>query len=153
MVTEQDVCYACGMESRRSLRDVGGTSGGLGEFVAGFVMACAGGWLLIHQVTVMSSFWSLFGMNASGLSLVPVLVGVGFLFFDGRSILGWLLTAGGVIFLFVGIIANLHIYFRPTSLFNTILMLGLLAGGLGLIARSLRAHRNAAAGEEPGQAP
>jgi hypothetical protein len=40
----------------------------------------------------------------------------------------------------MGIIANLHIYFRPTSLFNTLIMLGLLVGGLGLIARALRAH-------------
>lgn len=36
---------------------------------------------------------------------------------------------------------NLHIYFQPTSLFNTIVMLVLLAGGLGLIARALRPHR------------
>ncbi len=35
---------------------------------------------------------------------------------------------------------NLHIYFRPTSLFDTILMLVLLAGGIGLVARSLRPH-------------
>ena len=38
-----------------------------------------------------------------------------------------------------GIIVNLQIYFRPTSLYNTLIMLALLAGGLGLIARSLRA--------------
>ena len=34
---------------------------------------------------------------------------------------------------------NLHIWFRPTSLYNTLVMLVLLAGGLGLIARSLKA--------------
>jgi len=39
-----------------------------------------------------------------------------------------------------GVIANMHIYFRSTSLFNTLLMLILLVGGLGLIARSLRPH-------------
>ena len=37
-----------------------------------------------------------------------------------------------------GIIASLHIYFAPTSLFDTIVILGLLAGGIGLVARSLR---------------
>jgi uncharacterized protein len=37
-----------------------------------------------------------------------------------------------------GILVNLAIFFRPTSLFNTLLMLILLVGGLGLIARSLR---------------
>jgi hypothetical protein len=35
---------------------------------------------------------------------------------------------------------NLHAYFQPTSLFNTLLMLGLLAFEIGLIARSPRPH-------------
>ena len=39
-----------------------------------------------------------------------------------------------------GIITNLAIYFRPTSLFNTLMMLALLAGGIGLVARSLKAR-------------
>jgi hypothetical protein len=33
---------------------------------------------------------------------------------------------------------NLRVYFEPTSLFNTVVMLVLLAGGVGLIARSLK---------------
>ena len=41
-------------------------------------------------------------------------------------------------------IANIHIYFQPTSLFNTMVMLILLAGGLGLIARALRPQRGSA---------
>ncbi len=36
---------------------------------------------------------------------------------------------------------GMHIYFRPTSLYNTLIMLALMAGGLGLIARSLKASR------------
>jgi len=33
---------------------------------------------------------------------------------------------------------NMDIYFRQTTLFNTLVMLGLLFGGLGLVARSLK---------------
>jgi hypothetical protein len=51
------------------------------------------------------------------------------------------LTAAGAIFILGGVIANLHIYFQPTSLFNTLTMLILLVGGLGLIARSLLPHK------------
>jgi len=138
------------MDSKRSLHDAGGTPGGVGQFVGGLAMACAGGYLLTRQVTVMSSFWNLYGMNAFGLTLVPMLIGVGILFFDGRSVAGWLLTIAGAVFILAGIIANLHIYFEPTSLFNTLVMLVLLAGGLGLIARSLRPHGNPSAGEERG---
>jgi hypothetical protein len=44
------------------------------------------------------------------------------------------------VIIFVGILVNLQIYFQPTSLYNTILMLVLLAGGIGLVARSLRPY-------------
>ena len=120
------------------LRGAGGTEGGLGLFLLGFVMAIAGGYLLTSQVTVTSGFWTMWGHNAFGLTLLPFVVGIAFLFFDGKSVVGWVLTIAGAVILFVGIIANLEIYFRATSLFNTIVMLVLLLGGIGLIARSVR---------------
>ena len=121
-------------------KGAGGTPGGLGEFFAGLAMTAGGGYLLLNQVTVTSGFWQLWGYNAFGISLIPLLIGIALLFFDGRSKLGWLLTAGGALVILLGILTNLTIFFRPTSLFNTLIMLGLLAGGLGLIARSLRSH-------------
>ncbi|MCA1852093.1 MAG: hypothetical protein LC647_06785 [Beggiatoa sp.] len=121
-------------------RGAGGTPGGIGEFLLGLGMAVAGGYWLTSSVTVRSAYWTLWGHNAFGLSLVPLVVGCGILFFNGRSIFGWLMTFGGAVIIVVGIIMNLHIYFRPTSLFDTILMLVLLAGGIGLVARSLRPH-------------
>ncbi len=119
-------------------RGAGGTEGGIGTFLIGFAMAVAGGWLLTNQVTVTSGYWRLWGYNAFGLSLLPFVIGIAFLFFNGKSVVGWLLTLAGAVIIFIGIIANLDIYFRPTSLFNTLLMLVLLLGGIGLIARSLR---------------
>src|SRR5215203_4668901 len=120
-------------------RGAGGTRGGVGEFLLGLGMAVAGAYLLTQQVTVTSGYWTLWGYNAFGLSLLPLLFGIGLLFFNGRSIAGWLLTFA-VVVIFVGIIANLGVYFQSTSLFNTLVMLVLLAGGVGLVARSLRAH-------------
>jgi predicted membrane channel-forming protein YqfA (hemolysin III family) len=120
------------------LRGAGGTEGGIGMFLMGFVMAVAGGYLLTNQVTVTSGYWHLWGYNAFGLSLLPFVVGIGFLFFNGKSPVGWVLTIAGAVILFVGIIVNLDLYFRPTSLFNTLIMLVLLLGGIGLVARSLR---------------
>ncbi len=127
-------------EEARITRGAGGTSGGVGEFLLGLGMSVAGAYLLTQRVTVTSGYWMLWGYNAFGLSLLPLLLGIGLLFFNGRSIAGWLLTFAGVVIIFVGIIANLGVYFQPTSLFNTLVMLALLAGGIGLVARSLRAH-------------
>jgi hypothetical protein len=116
----------------------GGTPGGVGTFFGGAAMLVVGSYLLLTRVTVASSSWHLYGYNAFGLSLLPLLVGIGFLFFNGRSPIGWLLTAAGALIIVAGIVANLHIYFQPSSLFETIIILGLMAGGLGLSLRALR---------------
>lgn len=124
----------------RTLTDVGGTPGGIGEFVIGFAMACVGGYLLSNQVSIVGSYWSFYGASTFGVTLIPMLLGIALLFWNGKSMIGWLLTAGGFFFILAGVIANMHIYFQPTTLFNTIVMLVLLVGGLSLIARSLIAH-------------
>jgi hypothetical protein len=120
-------------------RGPGGTSGGVGAFFAGVLMVAAGGYLLLNQVQVTTSYWSFGGQGSFGLSLLPLLAGIAFLFFDGRSILGWLLTAAGAVIILAGVLMHMDIYFRPTTLFNTLVMLALLFGGVGLVARSLRA--------------
>lgn len=127
-------------EKETDLRNVGGTPGGIAEFLIGLAMAVAGAYLLISRVIVTSDMWNIWGYNSFGLSLLPLLIGIGLLFFNGKSIAGWILLFVGVVIIFAGIIMNMQIYFQPTSLFNTIAMLILLAGGIGLIARSLRSH-------------
>jgi hypothetical protein len=101
-------------------------------------MAVVGGYLLLNQVQVTTSFWNFGRVGGFGLTLLPLLVGVAFLFYDGKSIIGWLLAGLGAAIILASILMHMDIYFRPTSLFNTLVMLGLLFGGLGLLARSLR---------------
>ena len=45
-----------------------------------------------------------------------------------------------LVIIVLGIVSSLGIHFRPTNLFDTLLMLTLLAAGIGLVARSLRAQ-------------
>ncbi|MEZ4403622.1 MAG: hypothetical protein R3B06_26595 [Kofleriaceae bacterium] len=122
-------------------RDVGGTSGGFGLFVVGLAMTIAGLYLLFRQVDVHGGYWHWGGADdrSFGLTLLPLLVGVGVLFWDGSSKLGWLLAGGGLLILVIGIIANMRIHLRTMSLYDTLVILVLVAGGLGVIARSLRA--------------
>jgi hypothetical protein len=121
-------------------RGAGGTPGGVGEFLIGLAMAVAGAYLLTNRVVVTSGAWSLWGFNSFGLSLLPLLIGIGLLFFNGKSIAGWLSLFAGVVIICSGILMNLHVYFQSTSLFDTLVMLVLLAGGIGLIARALKAR-------------
>jgi multisubunit Na+/H+ antiporter MnhF subunit len=109
-------------------------------FLFGLALSIAGGYLIMNQVQVTSGYWTWWGTNTFGLTLLPLIIGIGLLFFNGKSIPGWVLAGGGAVVIFVGIIANLQIYFRQTSLYNLIIMLVLFAGGLGLMARSLKSQ-------------
>ena len=122
----------------KKARGAGGTSGGVGSFLAGLAMAIAGGYLFMRNVNVSTGYWTIWGYSGFGMSLFPLLIGIGMLFFNGKSKLGWLLTFAGVIIIFVGIIASLNVYFGSTNLFNTLTMLILLVGGIGLVAKSLK---------------
>src|SRR5688572_18513197 len=123
------------------LRDVGGTKGGLPSFLIGFALLCVGGYRLLDRVSVHGGYWSGFGSQGGwcGVTLIPLLIGIGMWFYNGRSVLGWLLSAGGALVIFAGIIANLQIQFRSASLFNTLVMLALIMAGLGVMARALKA--------------
>ena len=119
------------------LKRPGGSDGGVIEFFVGLAMAISGGYLLISRVIVTSGFWNWGGYNTFGLSLIPLIFGIAVVFFNGRSIVGWLLIFASVVIIASGILMNLQIYFQPTSLLNTVIMLILFAGGIGLIGRAV----------------
>jgi hypothetical protein len=58
------------LEQTTRPRGAGGTPGGIGEFLLGLGMAVAGGYWLTSSVTVSSGYWTFWGHNAFGLSLV-----------------------------------------------------------------------------------
>ena len=128
------------MNDESRVRGAGGTPGGIGEFFLGLVMVVIGGYLITNRILVVSSYWSYGGYSMFGLSLLPLIIGIGILFFNGKSIVGWILLFLGVVIIFAGVLMNLHIYFQATSLFGTIVMIVLLAGGIGLIFRALVPH-------------
>ena len=131
-------------ESERRRRTPGGTPGGMGSFLVGLALTIAGGYLISSHVRV-ASFpyrffgWSFTGQQSFGLTMLPLLFGIGMLFFNGRSIVGWLLTGAGVIMIVLAVLMSLQIYWQDTSLFATVMMWGMFAAGLGMVARSLRA--------------
>src|SRR6266853_1257717 len=79
--TKRRVCSPRTMENR-SLSDVGGTPGGIGHFLIGFVMACVGGYFLANQVNVVGSYWSFYGANI----IVMLILLVGGLALIARSL-------------------------------------------------------------------
>jgi uncharacterized protein len=122
------------------LRDVGGTKGGLVSFLLGLAMTLLGCYLFADRVIVHGGYWRFFRSEGTsfGLTLLLLLIGVGLLFYDAENKAGWLLTVGSFLLIVSGIIVNLEVHFRATSLWSTLIMLGMFAGGLGLVFRSLR---------------
>ena len=122
----------------QKINGVGGTPGGIWTFIIGAVMVVAGGFLFVNHVKVGYGFLNFFGRDTQGLVLIPLIAGITFLFFNGKSIIGWVLTIAGALIIFLGVIVSLRFYFPQTSLYNLIIMLVLLFGGIGLVIRSLR---------------
>lgn len=122
-------------------RNPGNTPGGAKHFLLGLIMMVVGGYLLLDQVQVYGGYWY-FGWAGSygrsfGVTLIPLLFGIGILFYDGRSFAGRFLVGLGTLVIFTGIIANVDIHFRQTSLFALLVMLVMLVGGLGLVVRAV----------------
>lgn len=127
----------------RTSRGAGGTPGGVGEFFLGALLTGLGAYLFSTHVQVSTSFWHFRGgQNAFGPILILLVIGIGVLFFNGRSVIGWVLTIGGLGAIIVGVVMNLDVYFHPTTLLHTLLMFGSLGAGLGLVVKSLRPHRS-----------
>jgi hypothetical protein len=140
------------------IHNVGGTPGGTRTFLLGLIMVVVGGYLLFHQVQVHGGgYWRfswLGGQGSSfGITLLPLLFGIGILFTNGKSIAGRVLTGVGALIIITGIIANLDIHFQQTSLFNTLVMLILIVGGIGLIVRAVMPMTREAKPETPDDPP
>ena len=102
------------------IEGAGGTPGGISTFLLGLGMTVGGGFLLVNHVQVSHGygFWHFYGRNTHGLILIPLIIGIGFLFFNSKSIVGWALTGGGALILFLGIITNLRFRFPRTCRWN-----------------------------------
>ena len=129
-------------------RGAGGTPGGSFAFFIGLLMASAGGYLLLSNIVVSSS-WGLGvplyrigaggGFNITGGALlIPFMFGVGWIFYNARSVWGWIMAGGALGAIIFGVLINLSISMRSMSLLDLIIILVLTVGGLGLFARSLR---------------
>jgi hypothetical protein len=131
------------------MRGAGGTQGGAGEFLLGLLMMCGGFYMLLNSIVISSGFGfgaRLYSVSAwggsygvtTGMILIPFMIGIGLIFYQGKSLLGWCLSIGSIAALIMGVIASLRFSFRGMSAFDLIVILILAIGGLGLFLRSLR---------------
>lgn len=148
------------------VRGAGGTPGGTWLFFSGLVLAAAGLWFFLSSVHVVTSpvgmVSGLFnrgifggGMPAAstGIVFAPIFIGLVLLFYDARMKWGWALFYAGLAIIVIEIMSRIQFLMnvRTSSL---LLMLGMVAAGIGMMLRSFRDLSPAASdGPPPGSPP
>lgn len=132
-----------------AIRGAGGTPGGVGHFFLGLAMMIGGAFLFlssVHVTNVFSFDYPLFRYGpvrlTNGVLLLPFCLGVAMVFFNAKSLLGWLLTLGSLAAICVGLIVSVRFSFVGMTLLDLLSILLLMAGGAGLFFGSLRSARS-----------
>lgn len=113
------------------------TNSGL-YFLIGTICLAVGLFMLTQQTIVTMSWyhWAFGSFKlASGLILVPFIIGITVMFFNPKSLIGKIVTIIGLVIIVATIIMSINIVFKQTSLYNFIIMIGLIAAGSGLLLR------------------
>lgn len=117
-----------------------GQKGNILTFLCGIIVFCIGAYMIFQNTIITTGFnlSSIFGFTPNfGLVLIPLLLGVIRLFFDEESVLGWFLVILGVVIIIVGILMGLRIHFRTITLFEGIMMFGMVAAGIGIMLKGV----------------
>ena len=121
---------------------VGSSSHELLEFFIGFILLGAGIYWVLNSFEVSSGFgygyYSFFGMRITGgVMLIPLLVGIGLLFFCDKKAIGGCVTALGLVVILISLLSSVSFHARYNTLYVYVLMFGMIAAGAGLIIKTL----------------
>lgn len=128
--------------------NVSGSAGNeLLQFFIGFLLLGGGIYWVLNSFEVSSGFgygyYSFFGMRITGgVMLIPLLVGIGLLFFLDKKVIGGFVTALGLLVILISLLSSLTFHARYNSLYVYVLMFGMIAAGAGLVIKSLFKKRD-----------
>lgn len=138
----------------------GGSQGGEVKFLIGLLLTAVGLWFFFDSVRFTTAHHGLIsgalrggrgdgggggglGQTTSmGIVLVPLFIGVVALFFNVKRTWAWIVTLVGIAILVVEIFSRFRPQFNVKGT-HAILMLILMAGGIGLMLRAYVEDRNA----------
>ncbi len=114
-------------------------------FAAGLVMLVAGLFILSQKVIVYSGFFGgggfrFGGFNVSaGLVMVPFIIGIVWMFMTD-SFASKVFTALAVLLIVIAIIMSTNFHLKSMTMFDWVVILVLIFGGLGFIGRVVLAN-------------
>lgn len=106
-------------------------------FVLGALFVIVGIFILSRKVIVSTfTHFSMFGWDfSSGLLVFPLLFGIAWMAYNPKSIWAKLLSIIGMILIIVAIIMSVSIHLVAMTLFDYIMIIGMIAIGAGFLFR------------------
>ena len=110
----------------------------------GFGLLLLGCFLVLNHVQVGSGFMAWFGFHAAGfgLTIIPLMLGIGILLYDYKNRLGWIVTIASLALIFFAVLSQLVMTFPSISLLGLVIMFLPFAAGGALIARGFKIRRS-----------
>ena len=114
-------------------------------FFVGLVLLAVGLFMLSRRVIVSTSFatwriWGDFGLS-SGTVVIPLIIGIIWYFYNPKSIASKIIMVLGAIIIVTTIIMSVRINFVTTSMFDYILILAMIAAGVGLLLKTFHGKK------------
>lgn len=108
------------------------------NFFLGVGLLLTGLLMFFNHVHVGTGFLNVLGLGGGGfgLLLVPLMVGIGWIFYDSKNKWAWLVTACSVGVLIFAVLSSLVVSFPQISLLGIVMLLLPLAAGSALLLKS-----------------
>ena len=108
------------------------------QFVAGIIMLVVGLYIFSQKVIVFSGFFSFGGGRfSSGLIVVPLIIGIVWMFVSGANFASKVFTVLAAIIIIASVVMTTNIHLSAMTLYDWILILVLIFGGAGLVGKVL----------------
>ncbi len=132
------------------MKGSGGTNGGVGDYVVGFILSAVSLYFFFDSVHVNSGglgfFTGLahsqfrggnFETSSMGLVFLPFFLGVIALFYNAKPIWAWILMYSGLAILVIEMLSRIRFAMNLKSS-HLIILMAIFAAGVGLMIRSYR---------------
>lgn len=105
------------------------------RFMIGIALLALGVYWFTVNVSVTTGFysWRIGSFKTGGLVVVPFIAGIVWLFIDLDSFLAKVLSGVGLLLIIASVIMGTQFIFRRTNLYEYLIMLIFMFGGLGLV--------------------
>jgi hypothetical protein len=110
------------------------------QYFGGIGLILLGLFMLFQHIKVTSGYATLWGWGAGdsiGFIMVPLLLGIGWIFYNSRSVWGWLISAVSIVLIVFTAVSGLRMYFAPISMIGLICMLAPMAIGAAFTLKGM----------------